>query len=94
MELFFLIILVILMIAALGSGFPVAFALPGSAILTIMLAGIVGYVATGDPGAYFFAGNPWQWLSAGVTNLRSVYWVPERDTLIAVPLFIFMGIML
>ncbi len=94
MELFFLIVLVILMVAALGSGFPVAFALPGSAILTIALAGAAGYFATGDPGAYFFAGNPWQWLSAGVTNLRSVYWVPERDTLIAVPLFIFMGIML
>ncbi len=94
MELFFLIILLILMAAALGSGFPVAFALPGSAILTIILAGAAGYVATGDPGAYFYAGNPWQWLSAGVTNLRSVYWVPERDTLIAVPLFIFMGIML
>ena len=35
MELFFLIILVVLMGAALGSGFPVAFALPGSAIITI-----------------------------------------------------------
>ena len=30
----------------------------------------------------------------GVTNLRFVYWDVERDTLIAIPLFIFMGIML
>ncbi len=94
MELFFLLVLVILMVAALASGFPVAFALPGSAILTIALAGLAGWLIAEDPGAYFYAGNPWQWLSAGVTNLRSVYWVPERDTLIAVPLFIFMGIML
>ena len=35
-----------------------------------------------------------QWLSAGVTNLRGVYWEVDRDTLIAIPLFIFMGIML
>ena len=94
MELFFLIVLVVLMASALGSGFPVAFALPGAAILSILLAGLTGYLVAGDPSAYFFSGSPWQWLSAGVTNLRSVYWVVERDTLIAVPLFIFMGIML
>ena len=35
-----------------------------------------------------------QWLSAGVTNFRSLYWDVERDTLIAIPLFVFMGIML
>jgi tripartite ATP-independent transporter DctM subunit len=35
-----------------------------------------------------------QWLSAGVTNFRGIYWEAERDTLIAIPLFIFMGIML
>ena len=29
-----------------------------------------------------------------MTNLRGVYWEVERDTLIAIPLFIFMGIML
>ena len=38
--------------------------------------------------------GPSQWLSAGVTNLRGIYWEVERDTLIAIPLFIFMGIML
>ena len=95
MEIFFLAVLIFLMAMALGSGFPVAFALPGSAILTILLAGLSGLIFTGDAAAYFHAGGgPWQWLSAGVTNLRSVYWVPQRDTLIAVPLFIFMGIML
>lgn len=94
MELFFLVVLIIFMATALGSGFPVAFALPGSAILAIIVAGVSGYLFTGNSGAFFFTGTPWQWLSAGVTNLRSVYWVAERDTLIAVPLFIFMGIML
>ncbi|MBO0334392.1 TRAP transporter large permease subunit [Sneathiella sp. CAU 1612] len=94
MELVFLALLIFLMALALGSGYPVAFALPGSAIVTVALAAIVGYAATGNPDAYFSHGGPWQWLSAGVTNLRGVYWEVERDTLIAIPLFIFMGIML
>ena len=38
MEHLFLSLLVIIMIAALASGFPVAFALPGSAIISIGLA--------------------------------------------------------
>ncbi|HSF94301.1 MAG TPA: TRAP transporter large permease subunit, partial [Thermohalobaculum sp.] len=94
MELFFLLVLIVLMVIALGSGYPVAFALPGSAILTIALAAISGQVFAGDPSAYFAQGGPVQWLSAGVTNFRGVYWEAERDTLIAIPLFIFMGIML
>ncbi len=94
MELYFLALLMFLMAVALGSGYPVAFALPGSAILTVGAAAIVGYVLTGSTDAYFHSGGPQQWLSAGVTNLRSVYWEVERDTLIAIPLFIFMGIML
>lgn len=94
MELVFLTVLVVLMVIALGSGYPVAFALPGSAILTIGLAAIAGYIGAGDPSAYFAHGGPSQWLSAGVTNFRGVYWEVERDTLIAIPLFIFMGIML
>ncbi|MGI9349949.1 MAG: TRAP transporter large permease subunit [Rhizobiaceae bacterium] len=94
MELLFLLILVLLMAFALGSGYPVAFALPGSSILTILLAAICGYLFAGSMDAYFAQGGPGQWLSAGVTNLRGVYWEPERDTLIAIPLFIFMGIML
>lgn len=94
MELVFLAVLLILMIVALSSGFPVAFSLPGSAILAIGLAALCGYLFAGDPSAYFAEGGPIQWISAGVTNFRSLYWDVERDTLIAIPLFIFMGIML
>ncbi|MGI9483728.1 MAG: TRAP transporter large permease subunit, partial [Hyphomicrobiales bacterium] len=94
MELFFLALLVILMATALGSGYPVAFALPGSAIITIGLAALAGFLFAGDSSAYFAQGSPFQWLSAGVTNFRGVYWEVERDTLIAIPLFVFMGIML
>ena len=94
MELFFLLLLVAIMAWALGSGYPVAFALPGAAIITILLAAGTGYLFTGSTDSYFASGGPTQWLSSGVTNLRGVYWEPERDTLIAIPLFIFMGIML
>jgi len=94
MELFFLLLLVLLMAFALGSGFPVAFALPGSAILTIGIAAGTGYLFAGDTDAFFSHGGPGQWLSAGVTNFRGIYWEAERDTLIAIPLFVFMGIML
>jgi len=94
MELVFLIILIITMMAALGSGFPVAFSLPGSAIFTISLAAACGFAFEGNVAAYFAHGSPIQWLTAGVTNFRGIYWEPERDTLIAIPLFIFMGIML
>ncbi|MEE8454335.1 MAG: TRAP transporter large permease subunit, partial [Limibaculum sp.] len=94
MELFFLAVLILMMIVALGAGYPVAFALPGSAILTIGLAALSGQVFADDPSAYFAHGGPVQWLSAGVTNFRGIYWEVERDTLIAIPLFIFMGIML
>ena len=94
MELVFLALLVLLMAAALASGYPVAFALPGSAILTIFLAAACGYIFAGDTDAYFAQGGPHEWLSAGVTNFRGIYWEVERDTLIAIPLFVFMGIML
>ncbi|MBS1302075.1 TRAP transporter large permease subunit [Loktanella sp. SALINAS62] len=94
MELFFLLMLLVVMATALGSGYPVAFALPGAAILTIGAAALTGQMFAGDTSAYFSNSGPSQWLSAGVTNLRGVYWEPERDTLIAIPLFIFMGIML
>ena len=94
MELFFLAVLFVLMIYALGSGYPVAFALPGSAIVTILLAGFFGLIIEGDSGAYFIQDGPVEWLTAGVTNFRGIYWEVERDTLIAIPLFIFMGIML
>ena len=94
MELVFLVVLILLMVFALMSGFPVGFALPGSAILSIGAAALCGWLFAGDTGAYFAHGGPIEWLSAGVTNFRSLYWVVERDTLIAVPLFVFMGIML
>ncbi len=94
MELFFLLLLAVLMATALGMGYPVAFALPGAAILTILLAGVTGWIFAGHSDAFFAQGGPHEWLSAGVTNFRGVYWEVERDTLIAVPLFIFMGIML
>ena len=94
MELFFLALLILLLALALGSGYPVAFALPGSAIVAIAAAAVCGYLFAGDTNAYFAQGGPSQWLSAGVTNLRGIYWEVERDTLIAIPLFIFMGIML
>ena len=94
MELFFLLILILTMAFALGSGFPVAFALPGAAIVSISLAAICGFVFEGNLDAYFHSGGASQWISAGVTNLRGIYWEVERDTLIAIPLFIFMGIML
>jgi len=94
MELVFLFVLIGLMAAALASGFPVAFALPGSAIVTILLAAGAGLVAEGNADAYFAHGGADEWLSAGVTNFRGIYWEAERDTLIAIPLFVFMGIML
>lgn len=94
MELFFLAMLLVTLAAALGSGYPVAFALPGAAIITIATAAVAGYLFGGGVDAYFAHGGPSQWLSAGVTNLRGIYWEVERDTLIAIPLFIFMGIML
>ncbi len=94
MELYFLILLFVVMMAALGSGFPVAFALPGAAILTIGLATITGWLFFDDITIFFAQDGPTQWLSAGVINFRGIYYEFERDTLIAIPLFIFMGIML
>jgi tripartite ATP-independent transporter DctM subunit len=94
MELVFLGLLVLFMVLALTAGFPVSFALPGSAVLAIALAALCGWLFAGDASAYFAQGGPIEWLSAGVTNFRSLYWDVERDTLIAIPLFVFMGIML
>ena len=94
MEFFFLLLLVLLMAGALASGYPVAFALPGSAVLSILLATISGLIFTGDESSFFHTGGPIEWLNSGVSNFRGVYWDPDRDTLIAIPLFIFMGIML
>ncbi len=94
MELFFLVLLIVLMAWSLGSGYPVAFAIPGAAILTIAIAAASGYLFAGDIDAYFTnGGGPGAWLSAGVLNFRGIYRSDERDTLIAIPLFVFMGLM-
>ena len=94
MELFFIVLLILLMMTALGSGFPVAFALPGSAIIAVG-TGRAGRLAVRRQRRRLFTQDgPSQWLTAGVTNFRGVYWDPDRDTLIAIPLFVFMGIML
>ena len=89
MELYFLIILIILMATALGSGYPVAFALPGSAILTFMLAAGAGYLFEGNVDAYFHSGGPSQWMSAGVTNMRGAVmlalWDAFRENGILIP---------
>ena len=53
MEHLFLALLVIIMISALASGFPVAFALPGSAITSIGLAALTGYLFEGDAKCIF-----------------------------------------
>ncbi len=94
MELVFLAILIGMMMLMLGIGFPVAFALPGAAMLTIGLAAGAGALFAGSSAAFFAHGNALEWLTAGVTNFRGVYWEADRDTLIAIPLFVFMGIML
>lgn len=95
MEFVFLTLLLISLFVALGSGFPVAFAIPGSAILSIAVAALAGHMFAGDVDAFFkHGGGPDEWLSAGVLNIRRIYQSDESDVLIAIPLFIFMGLML
>ncbi len=94
MEIFFIALLILLMMVALGWGFPVAFALPGAAIVAVAIASLAGWLTHGNVDAFFVQDGPSQWLTAAVSNFRSVYWDPDRDTLIAIPLFVFMGIML
>jgi len=94
MELIFLTFLVVVLAVALGSGFPVAFAIPGAAVLTIGVAAFSGYLVFGNTAAFFAHGGPSEWLWAGVLNFRSIYRSDDGDTLIAIPLFIFMGYML
>ena len=92
MEVFFLIVLLFVMASALASGFPVAFALPGAAIITMAVAGISGYLIAGNSSIYFTQDGPIGWITSAITNFRSTYWDVERDTLIAIPLFIYMGL--
>ena len=56
MEMYFLILLILIMVFALTSGFPVAFSLPGAAIITIALAALCGYLFEGNTDAYFLLG--------------------------------------
>ena len=68
MEVFFLLVLVLLMVMALTAGFPVAFSLPGSAILSIGLAALAGYVFEGNASAYFAQDGQIEWLIAGAVS--------------------------
>nr|MCH9673646.1 hypothetical protein [Gammaproteobacteria bacterium] len=61
MELVFLALLLLLLVLALTSGFPVAFALPGSSILTISIAAFCGFLFEGDVSAYFAQDGPGEW---------------------------------
>ncbi|MEJ2036385.1 MAG: hypothetical protein P8X69_10145, partial [Maritimibacter sp.] len=62
MEVYFIILLIILMAAALGSGFPVAYALPGSASLTVGIAAGAGLIFSGSVDSFFYSDGPSQWL--------------------------------
>ena len=68
MEILFLVILLVVMAGALASGYPVAFALPGAAILTILLAAVCGHLFAGDAAAYFAHGSAPEWLSLGSSS--------------------------
>ena len=61
MEHLFLALLVIIMIGALASGFPVAFALPGSAIISIGLSAFFGYRFEVDISAYSATDGTNEW---------------------------------
>ena len=73
-----LLLLVLGLLAALATGYPVAFALGGTALL---MAGIG--IATGSFDASFLEAFP-----------NRVFGTMSNDTLLAVPLFVFMGVML
>ncbi|MEQ8441293.1 MAG: TRAP transporter large permease subunit [Alphaproteobacteria bacterium] len=95
MEYLFLVTMTLILAGALASGFPAAFAIPGSAIVSIALAAMFGWLFAGDVDAYFVhTGGAATWLSAGVINIRGVFRSDETDILIAIPLFIFMGVLL
>ncbi len=93
METLFLILLLLLLLLALLSGYPVAFALASTAILTIAAATLTAYLLEGNPAAYLSNGDASHWLNQTITDLLSLYG-GERDSLIALPLFLFMAITL
>ena len=57
MELFFVALLVVTLAVALGMGYPVAFAIPGSAILTFGLATLCDERLAGNERINFNAGD-------------------------------------
>jgi tripartite ATP-independent transporter DctM subunit len=73
-----LLLLLLVLLAALATGYPVAFALAGSALLVAGLG-----IATGNFDASFLEAFP-----------NRVFGTMGNDTLLAVPLFVFMGVML
>ena len=48
------------------------------AIISIVAAALFGLLFEGDSAAYFHSGSPYEWPSAGVTNLGFVYWDVKR----------------
>ena len=94
MEVLFILILVLIMMTALGTGFPVGFALPGAGVIAIAIAALLGFIFEGNTHAYFINEGPAEWISVGINNFRGAYWDVNRDTLIAIPLFIYMGLIL
>ena len=58
MEALFVLFLIVVMAGFLSMGYPVAFALPGSAILSIAVASLAGWIVTGDVSAYFSQEHP------------------------------------
>ena len=78
MEEIYIIVLLLVTIASLLSGFPVAFSLGGSALLVAMIGGLLGDLDLNYLGAY----------------PNRLYGIMTNETLLAVPLFIFMGVIL
>ena len=78
MEEIYIIVLLLVTIASLLSGFPVAFSLGGSALLVAMVGGLLGDLDLNYLGAY----------------PNRLYGIMTNETLLAVPLFIFMGVIL
>ena len=58
MELFFLAVLFLTMAFALGSGYPVAFSLPGAAIFSIVAAAFFGYFVEGNACLLYTSPSP------------------------------------
>ena len=82
MEVLFILILVLIMMAALGTGFPVGFALPGAGVIAIAIAALLGFIFEGNTHAYFINEGPAEWISVGINNFRGGYrdWETDRKS--------------